>query len=130
MLCYRGLDHVDVDYLVKSGIKFFSTQGCNSKAVMEYTVSCVFSYAASRGISPFSLRVGIVGYGNVGKQLTKILGRIGIKTLINDPPLQERVVALLLFYNATILDCDVVTLHVPYNEGGRFPTKDLFDEEA
>ena len=76
-----GLEHVDVDYLSKSGIKFFSTQGCNSKAVMEYTVSCVFSYAACRGVSPRSLRVGIVGYGNVGKQLTKILGRIGLSLI-------------------------------------------------
>ncbi len=124
-----GLEHVDVDYLSKSGIKFFSTQGCNSKAVMEYTVSCVFSYAACRGVSPRSLRVGIVGYGNVGKQLTKILGRIGIKTLINDPPLQERDGDSSIFSTMQqILDCDVVTMHVPYNGEGRFPTKDLFDE--
>ena len=32
---------------------------------MEYTANCIFSYAASRGIS-FVLSVGIVGYGNVG----------------------------------------------------------------
>ena len=71
---------------------------------MEYTVNCIFSYAASRGISPFSLRVGIVGYGNVGKQLAMILGRIGIKTLINDPPLQERDGgSSTFFYNATNL---------------------------
>ena len=125
-----GLDHVDVDYLAKSGIDFFSTQGCNSKAVMEYTVNCIFSYAASRGISPFALRVGIVGYGNVGKKLVKILGHLGIKTLINDPPLQERDGGSSRFSPMQeILDCDVVTLHVPYNEAGKFPTKDLFDEE-
>ena len=77
-----------------------------------------------------SLTVGIVGYGNVGKQLAKILGRIGIKTLINDPPLQERDGGSSTFSTMQqILDCDVVTLHVPYNEVGEFPTKDLFDEE-
>ena len=125
-----GLDHVDVDYLKKSGIDFFSTQGCNSKAVMEYTVNCIFSYAASRGISPFVLTVGIVGYGNVGKQLAMILGHLGIKTLINDPPLQERDGGSSTFSTIQeILDCDVVTLHVPYSEVGEFPTKDLFDEE-
>ena len=125
-----GLDHVDVDYLAKSGIDFFSTQGCNSKAVMEYTVNCIFSYADSRGISPFALTVGIVGYGNVGKQLAKILGHLEIKTLINDPPLQEWGGGSSTFSSMQeILDCDVVTLHVPYNEVGRFPTKDLFDEE-
>ncbi len=125
-----GLDHVDVDYLAKSGINFFSTPGCNSKAVMEYTINCVFSYAASRGLSPFALKVGIVGYGNVGKQVAKILDNLGIKTLINDPPLQERNSKSATFSTMQdILDCDVVTLHIPYNEAGRFPTKDLFDEE-
>ena len=125
-----GLDHVDVDYQTKSGIDFFSTQGCNSKAVMEYTVNCIFSYAASRGISPFVLTVGIVGYGNVGKQLAMILGYLGIKTLINDPPLQERDDdSSTLSTIEEILDCDVETLHVPYNEIGEFATKDLIDEE-
>lgn len=125
-----GLDHVDVDYLANSGIDFFSTQGCNSKAVMEYTVNCIFSYAAARGVSPFALTVGIVGYGNVGKQLAKILDHLGIKTLINDPPLQECNGGSPVFSTMQeILDCDVVTLHVPYNEDGKFPTKDLFDEE-
>ena len=41
---------------------------------------------------------------------------LGIKTLINDPPLQERDGGSSTFYNTEILDCDVVTLHVPYNE--------------
>ena len=53
-----------------------------------------------------------------------------IKTLINDPPLQERDGGASTFSTIQeILDCDVVTLHVPYNEVGEFPTKDLFDEE-
>jgi erythronate-4-phosphate dehydrogenase len=35
-----GLDHVDVNYLAKSGIDFFSTQGCNSKGNFSF---CTYS---------------------------------------------------------------------------------------
>ena len=122
-----GVDHVDTDYLETAGIDFFSTRGCNSDAVVEYTIATILLYADSRGLSFSDLTVGIIGFGNIGKRLAVILGKLGICFLVNDPPLKEkeRTDKSLFSDIEEIIDCDVVTLHVPLVKEGRFRTESL-----
>ena len=122
-----GIDHVDTNYLKNAGIDFFSTRGCNSEAVVEYTISTILLYAHSRGLSLSDLTIGIIGFGNIGKRLAVVLKRLGISFLANDPPLKEGELTDKSFFSdiEEIIACDVVTLHVPLVREGPFPTENL-----
>ncbi len=121
-----GIDHVDMNWLEANGIEFASAPGCNAEAVAEHVICCLFSYAAEIGRRPRSLRVGIVGYGHVGKSLAGKLSGLGIEHLINDPPLAEREPDLPSRSLEEIVQCDVITLHVPLTTEGDHPTSRLF----
>ncbi|MFQ5640459.1 MAG: 4-phosphoerythronate dehydrogenase [bacterium] len=122
-----GFDHVDLDYLHQSGITFAYAPGCNANAVAEYILSvlCVLSERA-----PFRLQektVGIIGCGHVGSIVLHKLQTIGVRCLVNDPPLKalgghEEFVEL-----DDIFSADIVTLHVPLHHGGPYPTHHLVD---
>jgi len=110
-----------------AGIDFFSTRGCNSEAVVEYTIATILLYAHSRDLSFSDLTVGIIGFGNIGKRLAVVLEKLGISFLVNDPPLKEEERTGKSFFSdiEEIIDCDVVTLHVPLVKEGRFRTESL-----
>ena len=59
--------------------------------------------------------LGIIGYGNVGKLLSKILENLNIKHKIYDPYLD-------LGNINDIKDCEVVSIHASYSKIGKFPS--------
>ena len=122
-----GVDHVDTRFLQAAGIEFFSTRGCNSRAVVEYTISCILLQVSLLGVSLEDLRVGILGFGNVGRKLADVLEQLGVSYLVNDPPLRKEIDPAIFADLEEIMACDVVTLHVPLTSGTLFPTESLID---
>lgn len=83
-----GTDHVDQNYLLAKGIGFSSAPGCNSNSVGEYVVTALLRLQHEKNYSLEGKTLGIIGYGHVGKNLAIKAEALGLKLLINDPPLQ------------------------------------------
>ena len=121
-----GTDHIDQRWLASQGIAFAHAPGCNARAVAEYVLQAVLLLCQQRQCSPVGLTAGVVGMGNVGARVADWLTALGMRVRVCDPPLQRQGIAGLEAIDA-LLDCDVLTLHVPLTEEGEDATHHLLD---
>jgi erythronate-4-phosphate dehydrogenase len=114
-----------VDYLENNGISFAYAPGTNARAVAEYVVTVLLALHEEKPEGP----VGIVGYGNIGRDLARLLDVLGIAYLINDPPLQQSGTAngLKFVPLAEIRRAPIISLHVPLVRSAPHPTHHLVD---
>lgn len=127
-----GIDHIDSSYLSKSNIAFSHAPGSNARSVAEYVLSSLLVLSEQQGFDLADKTVGIIGCGQVGSRVKRFMEVLGIKCLINDPPLAKQVdsqdsnhafVELEEIYQA-----DIVTLHVPLIVDGPHPTHQLVNK--
>ena len=132
-----GYDTIDVKAAAENGIPVVITPGANSVSVAEATIGLMFALAkntlesvneASKGnynirnkgasVELAGRTLGIVGFGNIGRNVGSMAKGIGMNVLAYDPFLPsniieksgiEPVVNLTELYERS----DVVTLHVP-----------------
>ncbi|PCJ27779.1 MAG: phosphoglycerate dehydrogenase [SAR86 cluster bacterium] len=130
-----GTNQVDLTSSLVRGIPIFNAPFSNTRSVAELVIGQailllrgipeknallhrgVWKKAASGSFEVRGKSLGIVGYGNIGSQLSVLAESMGMKVFIYD------VVTKLPLGNATQLDsleklmneCDVVSLHVPEN---------------
>jgi erythronate-4-phosphate dehydrogenase len=123
-----GLDHIDQEYLQQNNISFFSAQGCNSMAVAEFVISACVNLAEDLNFDLTKKTLGIVGVGNVGSKLATKANNIGITTLLNDPPRQEREGLTHFVDLNTALGADIVTFHTPLTLQGKYKTYHLLNK--
>jgi len=123
-----GTDHIDKEYLSKAGIKFAYAPGCNSYAVTEYVYSAITYIANKNNFNIEDMSIGIIGYGNIGTKLEVVAKSLGLKTIINDPPLERTVNNKKFSSLEEALNCDIVTFHVPLNLEGIDKTVHLLNE--
>jgi phosphoglycerate dehydrogenase-like enzyme len=136
-----GTDNIDLAAAEELGVKVSSTPAANALSVAELTIALLLalarhialhdrlararSWERRAGIELAGKRLGIVGYGAVGKEVARIAGALGMDVVAHDPFLQEADVELVDL--ATLLgSVDAISLHVPLSES----TRDLIDAEA
>lgn len=125
-----GINHLDTQYLDAQGIYWMSAAGCNAQAVAEYVLS-VLCHAHRDGLIALSqAKVGIVGAGHVGSALSHLLNTLGVDYVLYDPPLQEQGDKRCFCDWQAILNCDVISLHVPFVAAGNYPTGHMIDTEV
>ena len=116
-----GIDHLDIDYLNSRGITWVNAPGCNADSVVDYVFSN-FSRISNLWERLFSgVRVGIVGYGNVGSRLYERLRCLGINSIVYDPLLNQA--PQMMSSLAAVLNCEVVCLHAPLTTKGKYPSQ-------
>ena len=131
-----GTNHLDKMHLDSVSIAHSSAAGCNAVAVAEYVLSVLLHAQKAQKLDLYSATVGIVGAGNVGSALSRILTAVGVKHCLYDPPLQQTLAKSgktahngQSFVDLTqIARCDVISLHVPFIKGGDYPTYQLIDK--
>ncbi len=123
-----GTDHVDTGYLASRGIGFASAPGSNANSVCEYIVSALLVMARRHGEFLRGRSIGIVGVGHIGTRVARAARSLGMTVLLNDPPRQRAEGGDFVPLDA-LMDCDVVTLHVPLTKSGEDKTVHLFDRE-
>lgn len=124
-----GFDHIDVDYLKQNNIGFASAPGCNANSAAEYVISALLILAQQKNFKLRDKTVGIIGCGNVGSNVLQKLQALGVRCLVNDPPLQEAQNNTDAFVDLqTVLQADIVTLHVPLEKTGQHPTYRLVNQ--
>jgi len=124
-----GLDHVDQNYLKEANIQFFSAQGCNAMAVAEFIITTILNLSNHFGFDIQSKTLGIIGVGNVGSRLNEKAKILGIPTLLNDPPRQERGDDAKLVDLEKALSADIVSFHTPLDFDGNHPTYHLLNKD-
>lgn len=123
-----GFDHIDTGWCESHGIKWTNAPGCNSGSVMQYITSSLFFLASKHSLRLDSMKLGVVGVGNVGSKVAAAVRAIGMKVLLNDPPRSRKEGPEGFVTLEEILsECDIVTIHVPYSKEGTDRTHHLID---
>ena len=129
-----GVDNIDIADLQARGIALISANEGNSQAVGEHTVGMLLSLMRNivrsdrevrnkiwlreenRGGEISGKTVGIIGYGNMGQSLAKLLSGFGCTILAYDRYAPEKIT-----YPATSVTleelqhrADIVSLHIPF----------------
>lgn len=123
-----GTDHMDIPWLESAGIGWANAPGCNADSAAQYTLAMIWLACERLGRDLRQQRVGIIGRGNVGSRLQKLLAALDVETLANDPPLADRGFSGLVDQTA-VLGCDIVSLHVPLTDSGPYPTRSMIGSE-
>ena len=157
-----GYDHLDTTWLEQNGITWTNCPGCNSGSVAQYIESALASLNPSKrrdlptdSILPLPservgvrLTLGVVGCGHVGSKVCRVGERLGMRVLVNDPPLEaslnpserrdlptdsilhlpsERVGVRLFVPLETIArEADIITFHVPLDDSTRYLADEAF----
>jgi erythronate-4-phosphate dehydrogenase len=114
-----GYDHIDTRYCRQQGISWTNAPGCNSGSVMQYVASALVRLSLKYGFRFRDKTIGIIGYGNVGSKVAKMAKTLGMRVLINDPPLERRGVDLdFSSIEKVKAASDIISFHVPLNFDG------------
>jgi len=125
--CTIGTDHLDLDYFNEAGIQWSSAPGCNARGVVDYVLGSLLTLAEIEGVELNQRTYGVVGAGQVGGRLIKVLRGLGWNVLVCDPPRQAAEGGDYVSLDDIIARCDVISLHTPLNRSGDLPTWHLFD---
>jgi erythronate-4-phosphate dehydrogenase len=128
--CTIGTDHLDIETLRRRGIAFASAPGSNATSVAEYIAAVMLQLAERLGSRLADKTMGVIGVGNVGSRVAQRAEALGMKVLVNDPPLaRETGDAKYHALDEVLGRADIVTLHVPLEKGGADPTWHMVNEE-
>ena len=123
-----GADHFDVPWLNRAGLAWTASPGCNANSVAEYVAAALALLARKRAALLPGQTLGIVGLGQVGSRVAQKAALLGLRVLRNDPPLALKTGSADFLPLETLLpQIDALTLHVPLESGGPFPTRHLAD---
>ncbi|MGQ9820110.1 MAG: 4-phosphoerythronate dehydrogenase, partial [Candidatus Kapaibacteriales bacterium] len=133
-----GVDHIDSKYLKSKGIEFAYAPGSNANSVAEYVIFGILHWAFAFNKNLSNLKIGIIGFGNIGSLVGKYANYFGWQVFVNDPPLLEEINAGggKPFPNF-VTHCDlgellevsdVITNHVPLTFEGVYKTYNLLND--
>lgn len=127
--CTIGIDHLDTQYLKQQNIHYTSAPGCNAYGVVQY----VFSALATLGLLDDINRskVAVVGCGNVGGTVLRMLNTLGFDCIAIDPFIDPASVAPVPVKPfEAVYDCDLICMHTPLTVSGTAPSKHLFNRDV
>ena len=127
--CTIGTDHLDLDYFEQAGIHWSSAPGCNARGVVDYVLGSLLTLAEIEGADLTARTYGVVGAGEVGGRLIKVLRGLGWNVLVCDPPRQAAGGGDYVSLEQIIEQCDVISLHTPLTRTGEQPTWHLLDRQ-
>lgn len=132
-----GLDNIDTKYCANKEIHVQPATGMNADSVVEYVASSslslvkkipLFNNGTTKGEWPrttikseeiYGKTLGLVGYGSIGKKVSKYCSNLGLKIIAYDPYLKDQAseknvkfVALNEIYETS----DIISLHLPLTD--------------
>ncbi len=137
-----GAVNIDLAELTKRGIPLFNSPGRNLSAVAEFTLALVLAHLKNIPIANHDLRkgkwrsdfysaakvsreiteiqVGIIGFGNIGRQVASLFKALGSKVAVFDPYVKDEAVreagCIPMSLNGLCAGSDVVTVHAKVTE--------------
>jgi D-3-phosphoglycerate dehydrogenase / 2-oxoglutarate reductase len=129
-----GTDNVDMAAARRRGVRVAATPGANARSVAELAIGLLLalarhlvlhdrevrsgSWSRHTGIELAGRRLGVVGYGAVGRQVADIARALGMEVVATDPEIREADVPLVGL-ETLLASSDAVTLHTPLTDDTR-----------
>lgn len=128
-----GLDNIDVQTANRRNVTVLNTPGASAVSVAELAIAHMFALSRflhvskmdmaagkwpkkeySKGIELTGKTLGIMGFGNIGKETARRALGLGMQVLAYDPPftLMDFVVRITT-RERLLADSDFITLHIP-----------------
>jgi len=132
-----GLDNIDLVETQKRKIKVINSPESNSEAVTELTIGLILSLLRKLSLAYPSMKdglwikknlkgeeiegkkIGVIGYGHIGKRVTKILTAFGAKVEYYSRSKKTNSLKYIFKH------CDIITVHLPLNNN----TKNLINND-
>ncbi|HET8866664.1 MAG TPA: 4-phosphoerythronate dehydrogenase [Gracilimonas sp.] len=124
-----GTDHLDNEYFEHKGITLADANGCNARAVAEYVMTALLLWKEEHQPSKSFGKVGVIGVGKAGSAVVDLLRDFDIECVQYDPPREERDPEFKSAPLEDVLDCEILTFHIPLNKKGDHPTFHWLNEE-
>lgn len=126
-----GLDTIDYEYAQSKGITVMNTPLASSASVAELAIGYMFALARSIYKASASMKaekwdkksfegdeiggkaLGLVGVGNIGKEVAKRASALGMTVLAYDPYVKEIAGIKLVTLDELLAQADYISLHLP-----------------
>jgi D-3-phosphoglycerate dehydrogenase len=118
-----GFDNIDLGYASKKGIVVMNTPGQNANAVAELVFGLLVYakrnfYDGSSGTELKGKKLGLLAFGNVGRNVARIAKGFGMEIYSYDAFVQKEVLEKEGIHAVDkqedlFTDCDIVSLHIP-----------------
>ena len=136
-----GTDNIDLKVCEELRIKVGRCLGTNSNAVAELTVGMMFAWARDHVANAITVKnggwikptgfelkgkkLGIAGFGNIGKNVARMAEGIGMEILVYDvfdipQNVLEEYSAVQTTMDQILKECDFITLRVPLTDVTRY----------
>lgn len=127
--CTIGTDHLDIPYLAEAGVTWSSAPGCNARGVVDYVLGSLVVLAERQAANLAARTYGVIGAGQVGGRLVKVLKGLGWRVLVCDPLREAAEGGDFVSLQQVLESCDVISLHTPLEKAGAHPTHHLLNAE-
>jgi phosphoglycerate dehydrogenase-like enzyme len=146
-VCRNAVHQVDLDAATAAGVAVTHAPGRNTNAVAEITIAAMLTlarripqahglvsgggwrqpaqgYRDLRGREIRDSTVGLVGFGQIGREVARLSNALGARVLVHDPLVPARQVQALgaapVSLGEVCARADFVTLHVPDTEATQY----------
>ncbi len=119
-----GFDHIDIAFCKEKSIHWAYAPGNNAQAVADYVHACV-------ALTPQKPKTAaVIGVGQVGSKVVKMLEKLGILVWKNDPPRAQKEMDFIQTPLEKCLTADLICIHTPLIKSGPFCTQHLINAKA
>jgi D-3-phosphoglycerate dehydrogenase len=126
-----GLDTIDHEYAKSKGIAVMNTPLASSASVAELAIGYMFALARSTYKATASMKaekwdkksfegdeiggktLGLIGVGNIGKEVAKRASALGMTVLAYDPYVKEAAGIKMVSLDELLAQADYISLHLP-----------------
>ena len=126
-----GLDTIDAEYARSKGITVMNTPKASSASVAELAVGYMFALARSIYKATATMKaekwekksfegdelggktLGLIGIGNIGKEVAKRAAALGMTVVAYDPYVKDAEVVKLVSLDELLAQADYISLHLP-----------------
>ena len=126
-----GLDTIDVEHARSKGITVMNTPKASSASVAELAIGYMFMLARSMYKASATMKaekwekkafegdeiggktLGLIGIGNIGKEVARRVTALGMTVLAYDPYVKESADVKLVSLDELLAQADYISLHLP-----------------
>ena len=126
-----GLDTIDAEYARSKGITVMNTPKASSASVAELAIGYMFMLARSLYKASTTMKaekwekkafegdelggkiLGLIGIGNIGKEVAKRAAAMGMNVIVYDPYVKDPAGGKLVSLDDLLAQADYISLHLP-----------------